>query len=237
MPIRLGLLATGGHWPLWGSRWELIPVQPCRGGTDSVSGDLQSPMPRPDHSAERREELRPILAEVFAEMGYRRATTAELARRCGLRENVLYRLWPDKRAMFIAAIEHVYELSVETWKGLLQEIRPADTSTAERLLAYEAQHQGEFGFYRIVFAGLNETDDPEIRRALRDMYSSFQRFIETQVRAHRGEQDRGPDASLAAWAIIGLGTVANIGRELELLGRNRRRDLVRGVGQILLGEE
>ena len=65
-------------------------------------------MPRPNHSAQRRRELTPIVARTFAELGFRRTTTAELARRCGVRENVLYRLWPDKKAMFIAAIEYVY---------------------------------------------------------------------------------------------------------------------------------
>ena len=49
--------------------------------------------------AERRAEFIPILANAFAELGYRRATTAELARRCDVQENILYRLWPDKRSM------------------------------------------------------------------------------------------------------------------------------------------
>ena len=64
-------------------------------------------MPRPNRTAERRRELIPVIARAFTELGYRRSTTAELARRCEVQENILYRLWPDKRAMFIAAIEHM----------------------------------------------------------------------------------------------------------------------------------
>ena len=62
-------------------------------------------MPRPDQSAEKRNELLPIIAETFTRLGFRRTTTAELAKRCKVRENILYRLWPDKKAMFIAAID------------------------------------------------------------------------------------------------------------------------------------
>ena len=76
-------------------------------------------MPRPNLSNERRLELVPIVARTFAELGYRRTTTAALAERCKVRENILYRLWPDKRAMFVASLDYVYQLSEETWAQLL----------------------------------------------------------------------------------------------------------------------
>jgi AcrR family transcriptional regulator len=165
-------------------------------------------MARPNHSAQRRRELTPIVAKTFAEFGFRRTTTAELAGRCGVRENVLYRLWPDKKAMFIAAIAYVYELSATIWGKLLAE-GDGRASTAARLLEYESTHHGEFGLYRIVFAGLSETDDPEIRDALAEMYRRYHRFIQRQISAHRAQGNAGgaPDATVAAWAVVGLGTV------------------------------
>lgn len=192
-------------------------------------------MPRPNHSAERRQQFLPIIARAFAEFGYRRTTTAVLAKRCEVRENVLYRLWPDKKAMFVAAIEQVFESSSEIWRKLLQDDGVAD-SPAERLLAYEAAHHGEFGLYRIVFAGLSETDDPEISAALKRMYGRFQRFLRQQITAHRGNSDESlrADATLAAWAVVGLGTVANISRELGLLPDRQRRRLLADVGRLLL---
>lgn len=195
-------------------------------------------MARPSQTSERRRELLPIVAETFADLGYRRTTTAELARRCRVQENILYRLWDDKKAMFIAAIEYVYELSAHVWRQLLN-AEDDVTSSAERLLGYEASHHGEFGHYRIVFAGLSETDDYEIRAALSDMYRRYQRFITTQIRAHR--QDRGagggPDPAIAAWAIVGLGTVANISRELGLVDDRERHQLLSEIGHTLLNGE
>ena len=61
-------------------------------------------MPRSDQTDEKREKLLPIVARTFAECGYRRATTAKLAQRCKVRENILHRLWPDKKTMFLASM-------------------------------------------------------------------------------------------------------------------------------------
>ncbi|TWT45149.1 division inhibitor protein [Phycisphaerae bacterium RAS1] len=194
-------------------------------------------MPRPSQIREKRSELTPLIARAFAELSYRRTTTAELARRCGVRENILYRMWPDKRAMFIAAIEHVYERSVEIWRGLLEKRDGA--SPAEQLLNYEAGHHGEFGLYRILFAGLSETDDAEISAALKRTYERFVRFLSQQVAAHRrrGSPRRHLDAELAAWAFVGLGTAVNIGRELELISRDSRTALLARVGRMVLDGE
>jgi AcrR family transcriptional regulator len=192
-------------------------------------------MPRPDRSTERRRELAPVLARAFAELGYRRATTAALAERCGVQEKALFRLWRDKRAMFLAALEQVFAESEALWERLAGERRRGQ-STAERLLDYEAEHHGEHRLYRILFAGLSETDDPEIRAALAALYGRFQRLIQTQVERHRGGRKRARDldAGLAAWAIVGLGTVANIGRELEVLRAGERARLLAHAGARLL---
>jgi AcrR family transcriptional regulator len=191
-------------------------------------------MPRTSQVAEKRRELVPIVARTFAALGYRRTTTAELAQRCGVRENVLYRLWPDKKGMFIAAIGYVYELSEVTWRRLLAGPDGEETA-ADRLLAYESEHYGEFGHYRIVFAGLSETDDPEIRAALADMYKRYHRFVRQQIAVHRARRSTdGGDADLRAWAVLGLGTVNSIARELGLVSESRRRRLFRDMGQALL---
>ncbi len=191
-------------------------------------------MPRASQLDDKRRELLPIVAQAFAELGYRRTTTAELARRCGVQQNILYRIWPDKKHMFIAAIGHVYDLSVQIWDRLLTD--HDDATPAERLLQYEARHHGEFGYYRIVFAGLSETDDPDIQAALQDMYRRYQRFIRQRIADHRNGTADGPlpDPTLSAWAVIGLGTVASIARELGLVSETQRRRLFAQVGRALL---
>lgn len=202
-------------------------------------------MARSAATIDRRRRMIPIIARAFAQLGYRRATTAELARRCGVRENVLYRLWPDKRAMFIAAIDYVYDLSESVWLGLqdgrevggrTEAAAGSSASPAERVLRHEAIHQGEFSHYRIIFAGLSETDDPHIRAALARMYQRFARILERMISTHRGDGAvaAAPSPELAAWAVIGLGTVSNIVRELETLSAAERQQLMLSAGRVLL---
>jgi AcrR family transcriptional regulator len=193
-------------------------------------------MGRPNLSAARRTELIPLVAATFAEFGYRRTTTALLSERSGAPETVLYRLWPDKRAMFTASIAFVAEHSQAIWARELAH-RPDAETPAEAVLDYEADHLGEFGLYRILFAGLSETDDPTVREALRAAYQSFHRFILARVAEHRksSKPRKTPAADLVAWAMIGLGTAVNVGRELDLMPASERRELLRGIGKHLLG--
>lgn len=192
-------------------------------------------MPRPNQTAERREELVPIIAGTFAELGYRRTTTAELARRCGVRENILYRLWPDKQAMFIASIHHLHHMAEESW-GRLTEEADGPHTPAERLLAYESKHYGETHTHRIAFAGLNEVDEPPIRDALGKMYERFHGMIASHIRDHRRRQGRrkSRDEDLAAWAIVGLATISDIGREVGLIDDRKREKLIGEMGRVLL---
>jgi AcrR family transcriptional regulator len=191
-------------------------------------------MSRPSQTEQRRKELLPIVARTFAELGYRRTTTAELAKRCKVRENILYRLWRDKKAMFVASIDFVYAVSAETWQSLLAG-RNGALAPAERLLRYESEHHGESGLHRLVFAGLNEADDPAIAEALRNMYRRFHRFIGEQIAMQRASRrPPQPDVTLSAWAVVGLGTLASIGTELGLLKAGERKRLLSTVGQILV---
>lgn len=195
-------------------------------------------MARPNRSVERRRQVIRAVAETFAELGYRRATTAALAERTGLQEVALYRLWPDKKAMFLAAIEFVGRNTEEIWRALVDQAGRASggRSGAERILAHEARHLGEFGFHRILFAGFSETDDPDIRAALRAVYATLLRRIAEQVAAHRGGRGVAlPSPALTAWALVGLGTATNLGRELGLLGGRSRARLFAEVGRHLLG--
>lgn len=186
---------------------------------------------RPNQSEERRREYLPLIARAFGERGFRRTTTAELARRCGVQENTLFRLWPDKKSMFLAAIDYVYKAAETSWESALS-VSDSDESRARQILKFEAEQELGIGRRRIVFAGLSETDDPEIRDALAGMYEQFHSFISAQIRAHDPGHD--VEAELLAWAFIGLSTMSTIGKDLGLIGPVRRKELVRRVGELLL---
>ncbi|MEM1108567.1 MAG: TetR/AcrR family transcriptional regulator [Planctomycetota bacterium] len=200
-------------------------------------------MPRPNRSEERKTELTPVLARAFADLGYRSATTAALAEACGLRENQLYRLWPSKKAMFLATLDYLYELETRWWDEHLS-AAAADPSgaaaAAQRILEEEGKRRGETGLHRIIFAGLSESDDPEISAAVTAMYHRFHKFIANVLR--RSAKARGGDLpdhaappNLAAWSLIALATFSNIAREFDLFPLATQRKLMAQVGSSLAG--
>jgi len=179
-------------------------------------------MPRPDRSDQRRAELIPTLAAAFAQLGFAGATSAKLAEACGLAENQLYRLWPSKKAMFLAVIDHLYRMQEDYWTKQLSEGDPA--TAIARILEREGKERGSTGLHRVLFAGLSASDDNA-------MYKHFHRFISGLLKRQASVAD--PD--LAAWALIGLGTVSNIARELDLFPMATQRKLMRSVGGPLAG--
>jgi AcrR family transcriptional regulator len=192
-------------------------------------------VPRPSQIDEQRKRLLPIVCQVFSQLGYHRATTAELAKRCKVRENILYRLWQDKKAMFLAAIDDIFQRRAETWSQLLAE-HPTPEQAAAALVAYEAKHQGEFGFYRLVFTALVEADDPDIRQAITDMYRRFHDRLRKLIETNRKgcKSPAGLSADATAWAMIGLATVSNIARELELLRPRQREGMFARTAKYLM---
>jgi AcrR family transcriptional regulator len=192
-------------------------------------------MPRPSQLDDRRRELLPVVAKAFSELGYRRATTAKLAERCDVRETILYRLWDDKRAMFLAAIDFLYERRMAKFRKDLRKPR-GNGSDMERVIDYVAELLGKDGLYRIIFAGLAENDDPEIQSALKRMYKNYQRVIEEHIADHRADSSRSgiPADADSAWAIIGLVTVMNVLRQLNLEPLTRRKEMFKELSRFLV---
>ena len=195
----------------------------------------EAALPRPDKSDDRRRELLPLIAEAFSELGYRRATTAKLAARCGVQENILYRLWPDKKSMFVAAIDFLFSRRMEKWRSALDKLSPTD-SRISRLIELTGSNLGEQGLYRIIFAALNETDDLEVKRAMQGLYRRYHESVMLEVSRHR---EQGPVRDVAtddetAWALIALVAFMNIVLDLELLGPRKRQQLFTTLAQFLL---
>lgn len=187
---------------------------------------------------QRRAELSPVLADAFAELGYRRATTAELAARCDLRENELYRLWKSKKEMFICAIQGIYDSTIARWNDVLQKSR--SKSAAETILDHQASNHGHAKFYRIVFSGLQESNDPEIKAVLKNLYRQFHAVIVDLVAEHRGVEksqltdDEFLEIQLTAWALIGVGAMTDIDLTLGLSSARKRKQLIQQMGNKLL---
>jgi hypothetical protein len=152
-----------------------------------------------------------------------------------VRENVLYRIWPSKKHMFVASIDFIWEVSLDIWQRLLRDAKPSHA--ARLILEYEAGHYGQTGLYKVIFAGLTETNDPDIAEALRRMYRNFHAFIAARITAARPAKRGGePAIDLGAWGVLGIATIANIVLELDLLGGKDRARLFTHAARALFDE-
>lgn len=171
-------------------------------------------------AAERREQLLDRAAELFAEMGYARATTAELAKAAGVTEPIIYRHFKSKRELFIALIERTGEQTLEHWG---QHLADAD-DPAERLrrligdnpMVVPSGRQG----YRVFLQAISEVGhDPEIRAALENHIRNLHKFLHHELQ--RAQDNRRVttrfSADLIAWLLIysGLGYGVSSAMQIE----------------------
>lgn len=181
-------------------------------------------MSRPPKSEDRRREILPILAAVFGELGYRRATTAELAERCGVQENILYRLWPDKKTIFIAALDYLFQRRMDKWKKELDRAS-LTKSRIVRLVELTSKDLGENGLYRVIFSALQETDDAEIKLAMQRLYRRYHVNLHAELITNRSPSSTSSTTECGdlAWALISLVSFMNIAVDLELMDSKERK--------------
>ncbi|ASS67562.1 MULTISPECIES: TetR/AcrR family transcriptional regulator [unclassified Paenibacillus] len=78
-------------------------------------------------SANRRSDIISAAIEVFAEAGYYRTTTAQVAQRAGISQPYVFRFFATKEALLLAALEASWERVAESFRQVIA------SSTGERL--------------------------------------------------------------------------------------------------------
>lgn len=158
-------------------------------------------------ASKRREQLLDCAAELFAKMGYARATTAQLAKAAGVTEPIIYRHFDSKRDLFVALIERTGRQSIEEW-----EQRLADASDpAERLRRLMGENpmvsdRGRFA-YRVILQAISDVDDPVIHDALRTHIKSLHAFLVEEIDAAQKDHKvtQKFSAEIIAWLLVHLG--------------------------------
>jgi AcrR family transcriptional regulator len=127
------------------------------------------------HAAERRESIVQAAMAEFAIKGYHGTATEAIAERAGVSQPYLFRFYPTKKELFIAAIERGFE-RVEDAFRLAAERRPDDVVDALGE-AYEAllQHREALLLQMHAYAACA---DPEIQAVVRRHYGELYRLVQ-----------------------------------------------------------
>ena len=172
---------------------------------------------------ERRQCVVAAACRVFAKSSYSGATTAEIARECGVTEPVLYRHFSSKRDLYLASLDAAWAHVRKLWEDALAREPDPRLQLAAMGRAYvHLQRTGD----KIMLSDLwiqaltEASEDPKIRRYLRDQVREVHDFVADKItRAQEAggiKRDRDPDVE--AWIIISLGLLSTIDRRLGTVG-------------------
>ncbi len=125
----------------------------------------------------RREEILDAALVVFAEQGLQGASTDEIARRAGISQPYVFRLFGTKKELFSAVVARCFRQTL----GIFQEA--AEGKRGEEALqaigaAYDELLRGDRVYLRSQMQAYAASDDPEIRRVVQNGFGDLVTYVE-----------------------------------------------------------
>jgi AcrR family transcriptional regulator len=171
-------------------------------------------------ASERRRHLVETAIRLFTEGSYRGTTTAEIARAAGISEPILYRHFASKRDLYLAALEHVWAKTRDTWQRALDETPDACAAVEAIGKGHVSVRSPKLQLAELWVQALSEaSEDPELKRHLRRHMREVHDFVANLIR--RGQEqgaiapERDPDSE--AWIMLAGGILGMVGRRVGLL--------------------
>jgi AcrR family transcriptional regulator len=160
---------------------------------------------------------------VFARSSYSGATTAEIARESGVTEPVIYRHFASKRDLYLACLDAAWTHVRKLWKdAIANEPDPRlQLGAMGRAYVQLQRHGDKIMLSDLWVQALNEaSEDPKIRRYLRDQVREVHDFVAERIRRSQagGGILKERDADAEAWIFISLGLLSTIDRRLGTVG-------------------
>jgi AcrR family transcriptional regulator len=126
---------------------------------------------------ERREEILDAAVAVFAERGYHGASTEEVARRAGISQPYVFRLFGTKKDLFLAVNARCFRQTLEMFQ------RAAEGTRGEEALHAIGTAYGELlvkdrTYLRGQMAAYAACEDPEICAAVRNGFGDLVHYVE-----------------------------------------------------------
>jgi len=168
----------------------------------------------------RRQALVDTALVVFAEGSYRGTTTAEIARRAGVSEPILYRHFASKRDLYLACIDEAWRRLRTQWEETLAS-EPPQNWIAVMSKSYICLREAKPGALADLWmqAVVEAGDDPEVRKFLKRHMRAVHDYMADVIRRVQaaGVIDSDRDAQAEAWISLAGGLLGTIGRRVGLL--------------------
>ena len=149
---------------------------------------------------ERRTALVEAAIPVFAEHGFRAASTVEIARAAGISQAYLFRLFPTKVDLFLAVCEKSRERMLTAFREADEE-RPADVEPLQAMgTAYRELLEGDRNLLLIQLQSQVTSGEPRIRESMRATFAALYELIAERS----GATDEGIQAFFAQGMLMNV---------------------------------
>jgi AcrR family transcriptional regulator len=125
----------------------------------------------------RREEILDAALQEFAEGGLHGASTEDIARRAGISQPYVFRLFGTKKELFRAVVVRCFRETLEMFQRAAEGLRGPEALDAIGK-AYVARLQTDPVFLRAQMQAYAACQDPEIRAAVRAGYGDLVAYAE-----------------------------------------------------------
>jgi AcrR family transcriptional regulator len=166
---------------------------------------------------ERKKAVLDCACGIFSTGSYRGTTTAEIARKAGVTEPVLYRHFASKRDLYLAVLGESWGRLRKLWDAAVAaESDPRLWVGAMGQAYFEAKDPKVRCADLWVQALTEASDDPEIRKFLRKQMREVHDFVTDVIRRSQEAGGIFPDrdASAEAWIFIAIGLLGTVGRRV-----------------------
>ena len=142
-------------------------------------------------AAERREDVLDAAMVEFAAGGLEGTSTEDIARRAGISQPYLFRLFGTKKELFKASVARCFRETLETFQRAAEGTRGEEALDAmgaaymELLLTDRTRLRGQLQAYAAC-------DDPEICEVVRQGYGDLVAYVERVARSPRRRTSRCP---------------------------------------------
>jgi AcrR family transcriptional regulator len=178
--------------------------------------------------------------DTFWRTGYAGTSLDEISAATGMNRPSLYAAFGDKRALYLGALAHYWELSFASMREALAE----DLGLEEALMrVYDSALSIYFsgdgrprGCFVIGTAVTEAIEDSEIRESLTAGFHTFDADFEKRLRAAREKGELKADADPAALAVLATATMHTIAvRARAGVPRAELRELARKAVTVICG--
>jgi AcrR family transcriptional regulator len=132
-------------------------------------------------SVNRKSDIISAAIDVFAEIGYFRATTAQVAERAKISQPYIFRFFPTKEALLLTALEVSWERVIDSFRKVVDSASPEQLETG-LIRAYE-DILGSYRNEMLLQMQAQTIPEESIREAMRNGFGEVRRMVLDAFRA------------------------------------------------------